>query len=155
MPSPPCGERFAYSNVGYTIVGHIAETVADKPYEVLFQHRVFAPLMLTSAGFGPPQGDGPNQQPLGHVVRLRWFRSAMDPFTTRADNSPVMTPAGGVHMTIGDLARYGSVHLEGESGTSPGLLPQSTWARLHTPFLDNYGSGWVRDERDSSGGDVI
>ena len=154
-PQHPCGECFGYSNVGYTIAGHIAETVAGKPYEVLLQHRVFAPLMLTSAGFGPPQGEGPNQQPVGHVVWLRWFRSPMDPFVTRADNSPVMAPAGSVHMTIGDLARYGAVHLEGESGTSAGLLPQSTWERLHTPILDNYGCGWVRYERDSADGPVI
>lgn len=26
-PESPCGERFAYSNVGYTIAGHIAETI--------------------------------------------------------------------------------------------------------------------------------
>ena len=154
-PKHPCGERFAYSNVGYTIVGHIAETVAGKPYEVLLQDRVFAPLMLTSAGFGPPQSDAPNQEPVGHVVWLRWFRSPMDPFSTRADNSPVMAAAGSVHMTIGDLACYGAVHLEGESGTSLGLLPQSTWERLHAPFLNDYASGWVRYERDWAGGPVI
>ncbi|MDE2665566.1 MAG: serine hydrolase [Acidobacteriota bacterium] len=149
-PKYPCGERFAYSNVGYTIAGHIAETVVGNPYEVLLQHRVLAPLMLASAGFGPPQGDVPNQQPVGHAVWLRWFRSPKDPFVTRADNSPVMAPAGSVHMTIGDLARYGTVHLEGVSGTSVGLLPQSTWERLHTPILDKYACGWVRYERDSA-----
>ena len=154
-PKYPCGERFAYSNVGYTIAGHIAETVVGNPYEVLLQHRVFAPLMLTSAGFGPPQGAAPNQQPVGHVVWLRWFRSPMDPFATRADNSPVMAPAGSVHMTIGDLARYGAVHLEGASRTAAGLLPQSTWERLHTPILDNYACGWVRYERDSASEPVI
>lgn len=154
-PKYPCGERFAYSNVGYTIAGHIAEMVVGNPYEVLLQHRVFAPLMLTSAGFGPPQGDALNQQPVGHAVWLRWFRSPMDPFATRGDNSPVMAPAGSVHMTISDLARYGTVHLEGASGTSAGLLPQSTWKRLHTPILDNYACGWVRYKRDSAAGPVI
>ena len=104
-PKSPCGERFAYSNVGYTIAGHVAETIAGKPYESLLQERVFAPLALASAGFGPPQGAAPNEEPIGHVVLLRWFRFRMDPFKTRADNSPVMAPAGWVHMTIGDLAR--------------------------------------------------
>ena len=104
-PESPCGERFAYSNVGYTIAGHIAETVAGKAYESLLRERVFAPLGLASAGFGPPQGDAPNQEPIGHRVLLRWFRLRMDPFETRADNSPVMAPAGAVHMTI--LERHG------------------------------------------------
>ena len=154
-PESPCGERFAYSNVGYTIGGHVAETVAGKPYETLLQERVFTPLMLTSAGFGPPQGEAPNQEPIGHRVLLHWFRLRMDPFKTRADNSPVMAPAGAVHMTIGDLARFGAAHLEGEFATSPPLLPRAAWARLHTPFLDDYASGWVRVERNPAGGPVL
>ncbi len=154
-PKSPCGERFAYSNVGYTIAGHIAETVAGKPYEALLQERVFAPLALASAGFGPPQGDAPNQEPIGHVVLLRWFRKRMDPFRTRADNSPVMAPAGTAHMTIGDLARFGAAHLAGETATSPSLLPRAAWERLHTPFLDDYACGWVRYQSDRVGGPVL
>ena len=154
-PKSPCGERFAYSNVGYTIAGHIAETVAGKPYESLLQERVFTPLMLASGGFGPPQGDAPNEEPIGHVVLLRWFRLRMDPFKTRADNSPVMAPSGAVHMTVGDLARYGAVHLQGESATSPPLLPRVAWERLHRPFLDDYAYGWVRVQRDWAGGPVL
>ena len=153
-PQSPCGERFAYSNVGYTIAGHIAETIAGEPYRTLIQNRVFAPLALMSPGFGPPRGERPDQEPLGHLV-LMGRRIPMDPFRTRADNSPLIAPAGTVHMTIGDLARYGAVHLEGEYGTEPVLLPRSSWERLHTPFLEDYASGWVRQERDWAGGPVI
>ena len=154
-PLSPCGERFAYSNVGYTIAGHIAEAVTGNPYETLLQERLFAPLMLASAGFGPPQGDVPNEEPIGHLVLLRWFRWRADPFKTRADNSPVTSPAGAVHMTIGDLARFGAAHLEGESARSPRLLSRAARERLHTPFLDDYASGWVRIERDWAGGPVL
>ena len=84
-PKSPCGERFAYSNVGYAIAGHIAETAFGVPYETLMRDRVFGPLRLASAGFGPPQGDRPDQEPVGHAVRLRWIRSPKDPFETRAE----------------------------------------------------------------------
>ncbi len=79
----------------------------------------------------------------------------MDPFKTRPDNSPVMAPAGCAHMTIGDLARYGAAHLAGGFGTSPLLLPRSAWHRSHTPFRDDYASGWVRYESDRVGGPVL
>ena len=69
-PESPCGELFLYSNVGYTIAGHIAETIAGEPYEALIQNRVFAPLALMSAGFGPPRGEYPDQEPVGHAVLL-------------------------------------------------------------------------------------
>ncbi|MDE0002151.1 MAG: serine hydrolase, partial [Rhodospirillaceae bacterium] len=36
-PESPCGERFLYSNVGYTVAGHIAETIAGEPYETLLR----------------------------------------------------------------------------------------------------------------------
>ena len=153
-PQSPCGESFAYSNVGYTIAGHIAETIAGEPYQSLIQNRVFAPLALLSAGFGAPRGEYPDQEPVGHLVLFR-RRIPADPFETRADNTPLIAPAGTVHMTIGDLARYGAVHLEGEYGTEPVLLPQSSWQRLHRPFLEDYASGWVRHEREWAGGSVI
>ena len=153
-PESPCGERYSYSNVGYTIVGHIAETIAGVPYETLIAQKVFTPLELKSAGFGPPKGDKPNQEPLGHM-KLLWFRFAIDPFESPADNTPVMAPAGGLHLSIRDLARYGSIHLEGESGTATSLLPQESWERLHTPFLENYAWGWVRYNREWSGGPVL
>ncbi len=79
----------------------------------------------------------------------------MDPFEERADNSPVMAPAGAAHMTILDLARYGAAHLEGESVPSPALLPPAAWERLHTPVLDDYARGWVRYERHWAGGPVL
>ena len=153
-PRSPCGERFAYSNVGYTVAGHVAETVVGQPWETLIRDRVFAPLALTSAGFGPPRGERPQQQPIGHFVLFR-RRIPMDPFKEHADNSPLMAPAGGVHMTVGDLARYGAAHLAGGQAAEPALLAPASWRRLHAPFRDDYARGWVRDEHDWAGGPVI
>ncbi len=153
-PESACGEQFAYSNVGYTIVGHVAETIAGVPYEALVEQKVFTPLELRSAGFGPPKGDKPNQEPLGHM-KLLWFRFAVDPFEATADNTPVMAPAGGVHLSIRDLARYGAVHLKGANGAATSLLPQESWERLHTPFLEDYAYGWVRYQREWAGGPLI
>ena len=154
-PESPCGERFLYSNVGYTIAGHIAETVAREPYETLLRDRVFAPLGLMSAGFGAPKGERPDEEPLGHGVFPNGRRVPVDPFETRADNTPLIAPAGTVHMTIGDLARYGAAHLDGEYGSDPVLLSRSSWQRLHAPFLNGYARGWIRHERDWAGGPLI
>ena len=153
-PRTPCGERYAYSNAGYAVAGHVAETVAGAPWETLMRNRVFAPLSLASAGFGPPRGARPDEEPVGHAV---WFRRRfpVDPFERPADNTPLMAPAGTVHMTVGDLARYGAAHLAGEQGAEPALLTPSSWRRLHAPFRDDYARGWVRYERDWAGGSVI
>ncbi len=153
-PESPCGERFAYSNVGYTVAGHIAETVADAPYETLMRGRVFAPLVLHSAGFGPPRGERPDMEPVGHRV-LFGRRFPVDPFETHADNTPLMAPAGAVHMAVGDLARYGAAHVAGELGAGPVLLAPPSWRRLHAPFRDGYARGWSCSRSDWAGRDVI
>ena len=99
----------------------------------------------------PPAATGaeaPDQEPLGHGVLPNGRRVPFDPFETRADNTPLIAPAGTVHMTIGDLARYGAAHLDGEYGSDPVLLSRSSWQRLHAPLLNDYARGWFRHERD-------
>ena len=61
-----------------------------------------------------------------------------------ADNPPFLGPAGTMHMTVGDLARWGQEHLRGERGVD-GLLRAATFRRLHAPPRSDatYALGWV------------
>lgn len=143
MKSPPQGvpgEVFRYSNVGYTIAGAMAEAVTGKSWETLIREEVFAPLKMTEAGFGPPQDfEGrPLSQPRGHRTVL-FMKQAV---SVDADNTPILGPAGIIHMTLPELCRYGQEHLIGEVGRSR-LLTQKTFRQLHTPRLNEYACGWV------------
>src|SRR5690606_7475590 len=97
----PPGEKHAYSNVGYTIAGAMAEKVTGVSWEDLVRREVFEPLRLAGSGFGPPaSSDETLEQPRGHrPVLLRWKVAVDD----KADNTPIMGPAGTVHMTLTDL----------------------------------------------------
>src|SRR5262249_21936799 len=55
QPSPvgPC-KQWVYSNAGYVIAAAIAEQAARSSWEDLMQRRIFRPLRMTTAGFGPP-----------------------------------------------------------------------------------------------------
>lgn len=136
------GKKYAYSNVGYTIAGAMAETVTGVSWEDLVKREVFEPLKLTGAGFGPPKS--PSQtldQPRGHRGIYGWKTSASD----EEDNTSIMGPAGTVHMTLSDLCTYAAEHLRGELGTGK-LLATETYKRLHTPELGDYACGWVKKE---------
>jgi CubicO group peptidase (beta-lactamase class C family) len=138
-PAHRPGKKYGYSNVGYTIAGAMAETVTGVSWEDLVKREVFEPLELTGAGFGPPKS--PSQtldQPRGHRGMLDWKTSASD----KEDNTPIMGPAGSVHMTLRDLCTYATEHLRGELGTGK-LLATETYKRLHTPELGDYACGWV------------
>ncbi|MEJ7595577.1 MAG: serine hydrolase domain-containing protein [Planctomycetaceae bacterium] len=115
----------------------------------VIEEELFKPLRLPSAGFGPPQGDQPLDQPWGHQ-RALFMRSPMDP-RNRADNCSVMGPGGSVHISMADLARFGWEHLEGEAGDSK-LLEQETFQKLHEPVMNHCGCGWVNMQRGWAGG---
>lgn len=165
LRSPPLsqpGEKFTYSNVGYSMVGMIAEELSDKPWEDLIEENVFAPLQLKTAGFGAPVAGPELKQPWGHVRRF-FLRLPQDP-AARADNTPVMGPAGIVHMSMSDLAKYGWAHLlpELEPVSSLVSVTESKLAlsadeirKLHTASTNDYCYGWIRQKFPDVKADVI
>jgi CubicO group peptidase (beta-lactamase class C family) len=85
-PGSPVG-AYAYSNVGYVLLGAIAEAKTGKAWEEAIQTEVFEPLHMT-AGFGPPSVGGKTDQPWGHTSLLGRWRPV------QADNPPVMGRRG-------------------------------------------------------------
>jgi len=138
-PKSQPGTSFAYSNVGFTIAAAMVEERTGKSWEELMRQQVFVPLKVSHAGFGPPKDNGKNlAQPRGHQ-NIGPFKRAMG---ENDDNTLIMAPAGGVHITLEELCAFGNEHLAGERGKGK-LLKAETYKRLHTPNLSNYAFGWV------------
>ncbi len=57
------------------------------------------------------------------------------------DNTNLMAPSSGVHMTLADLSTYANEHLRGQLGKGK-LLSAETYQRMHTPRLHDYAFGW-------------
>ena len=141
-PAAAPGVAFAYSNLGYIIAGAIIEAKTKKPWEVLVQDEVLAPLKLTSAGMGAPGARDVVSQPRGHVRNADGTLRPMEPGPL-SDNAPYLGPAGRLHMTVADLARWGQAHLAGERGQD-GIVRADTIKRLHQPEgTATYAMGWV------------
>jgi CubicO group peptidase (beta-lactamase class C family) len=165
-PDHEPGKAYEYSNTGYIIAGAMAEAVTDDSWEKLMVRRVFKPLGMEHAGFGPPGVPGEKSakdsaatssnataQPWGHLPSGEAVKPG-----PQADNPPSLGPAGRVHLTLADWARYAVLHLSAEqgdhknddgSGTKP-LLPRAALRKLHTPFGDaidragtKYAMGWA------------
>lgn len=135
----PAGTKFIYSNQGFAIAGAMLEKLSGKSYEELLREKVFAPLGIKSAGFGPP-GEG---QPRGHFGQGGSLRAA----PVDSDNPPAITPAGRVHCTLTDFARYASWHARGPLHDVK-LMSDATFQKLHTAVTgQEYAMGWFVTER--------
>jgi CubicO group peptidase (beta-lactamase class C family) len=144
-PAAAPGTKYIYSNQGYTIVGAMLEKISGKSWEDLITEKLFKPLHMDSAGFGPPGTVGKTDQPWGHT------RTSLP---TQNDNPPAIAPAGRVHCSLDDLARYTIFQMEGER--NGGLLKAETFRKLHTPPEGgNYACGWVVLKRGWAGGNAL
>jgi CubicO group peptidase (beta-lactamase class C family) len=139
-PETERGTGFVYPNNGYVVAGALCELKTGKPWETLVREEVFQPLGLTSAGFGPP----PAGNPQGHRKAFLGGRSIPAGHQQGADNPPALGPAGRVHLTLGDLLKFGRAHAAGHNGKLDQYLEAETWKRLHTPPAgSDYAYGWV------------
>jgi CubicO group peptidase (beta-lactamase class C family) len=149
-PELPPGTKYSYSNVGYVIAAAMGERVTKRSWEQLIKTELFDPLGMTSAGFGPPGGRGKVDEPWGHLGPI----AVVTP--VQGDNPPSLGPAGRVHCTIGDWAKFVSLHLRGARGEETKYLTSETFARLHRPpDGEEYALGWLVGERSWAGGVVL
>ena len=130
-PVGPARGEGSYSNTGLLLAGAIAERATGKAYAELMQEEVFAPLGMTSATFDQTPDSG---EVVGHIDG----RVAL-----ATDGNPEMlTPAGGVRMTLADWGRFCVDQMAGEHGRGR-LLTEASYSLLHTPQGDTIMAlGW-------------
>ena len=150
-PQSTPGGQFAYSNLGYTIVGAVVEKVTGESWEDAISNEVFKPLQMKSAGFGGTGTLGQIDQPWPHTDDGKpTAKNGPD-----MDNPPVMGPAGCVHCSIQDWARFIRDQLRGARGESTLLRPE-LYRKLQTPpFGGDYALGWIVAQRGWAGGKAL
>lgn len=133
LPFPP-GLGYAYSNVGYALVGLALERVTGRRYEALIQDHWLTPLAMHDSGFGSTR------------LAQSYERGQAVPDDALRD-----VPAGGLVSTAEDLGRFARAILrggrdhQGRPLISPDtlracLLPQGTPGPLDLDFA--IGLGW-------------
>lgn len=128
-PVAPPRTKTSYSNTGFMLAAVIAERAAGRPYEQLMREEVFGPLGMTSVGYGPT----PAGQPQGH--------SEGKPVQRAEQSNPLMfAPAGNLHLSLADWARFCVDQLAGARGEGK-LLSASSYQRMHAQ-APAFAVGW-------------
>ena len=122
------GAQFAYSNLGYTLAGAIIERIGGRTWEELVAVRIFDPLGLKTAGFGPQSSLGRVDAPLGHRTLPNGTLKAMLA-GPNGDNPEAIGPAGTVHLVgarLRGLGRLACGCRQARPGAGrPGDVPQA------------------------------
>jgi CubicO group peptidase (beta-lactamase class C family) len=148
-PHSRLGE-FHYSNAGFVLLAAIIQEIADSAWEAELEDRVLLPLGLSSAGTGWP-GNLQSDFAMGHS---RVHETGYAPRGPSDAWYPleISYPAGGINMSINDLALYVQFHLRGLAGRSEDL-PRSVFVTIHDTS-EGYGFGWFPSEFESYPGSV-
>lgn len=160
-PAYAPNSKMLYSNVNYVVAGAMLERLSGKSWEDLMREKLFAPLKMQSAGFGPmatlnvasnAEDEGKIDAPWSHLWSARreqWRPRTPDKFS---DNPQVLGPAGTVHASLGDWAKFIQLQLQSEQNDTP-LLKRETLQELWNG--EEYAGGWRIVAREWSDGRAL
>ena len=168
LPVVPEGSPFQYSNFGYMIAGSMIEAASGKPWEMLIRERIFDPLGLETAGLGATLTPGRVDAMAGHLPQPD---GGAEPrlWGAGADMPMLLGPAGTVHMSILDFARWGA-WVAGGARRGPQIVSPETLAYLMeekvrtprrpnpppgTPAQGGYAFGWSLEKFDWSDRELV
>ncbi|MBE7557804.1 beta-lactamase family protein [bacterium] len=102
------GVRFAYSNIGYALLGAAITRAAGEPFIDIVERRILAPLQMHSSGF---HLTAQQRRRLATGFQLRDDgRTTTIPGVPETDGR-YLIPSGSLYSTVEDLARFLSFQL--------------------------------------------
>lgn len=123
------GERYAYNNSGYFLLGAVIEKIAGKKYEQALEEMILTPLGLKDTGYDwssaiiPRRADGYTGK--GAQLRNSVIIDMQHPYA-----------AGALYSTVEDLLKWD------QALYTEKLLPEAAKQVMWTPFKENYAYGW-------------
>ena len=123
------GEKFAYSNSGYYLLGVIIEKASGKSYPDFLQENIFTPVGMKQSGYDDPlriiMNRAAGYQKQGGKIINDSYMDMTVPYA-----------AGALYSTTGDLLRWD------QALYTVKLVSQKSLDEIFTPFKSNYGYGW-------------
>lgn len=144
VDTPPL-EGVVYSNMAYSLVGHLVETFSGVPYKEYIRENVWGALGMTSTAFNPSP-DMVERLAMPYVPDEESGRNA--PTERLAAN---VWPAGIVYGTVHDQSAWVRFNLGDGVWDGERILEESTLDEMHTLQYEQFagtpmGGGWGYDD---------
>jgi CubicO group peptidase (beta-lactamase class C family) len=148
-------EKWQYQNIMYVTAGYLCGKLTGQSWEAFIQSRIFDALGMSNTWFysGDMEASG------DYALAYKIFHEQGDLLkkVPYYDNT-VMGPAGAIHSTVSDMARWLQVHLNGGRLGDLQLVSPGNLAQMHRPqmvepvdgltealmgtTIQTYGMGW-------------
>jgi len=135
------GEKYAYSNVGYSLLGIIIEQVSGQSYEAYLREQLFLPSGMRDTGYVLPRFD-PERLAVGYRDGHRWGTVLERPMLADGP-SWNLRGNGGIHCTVDDILRW---HRALRANKVLSKESKQVYLAPHVDEGDGdsfYGYGWV------------
>jgi D-alanyl-D-alanine carboxypeptidase len=130
------GEKFLYSNLGYTTLGLLIGRITGKPYGEYLHERIFRPLGMETARIIDETANLPGRS-LGYVWDGKEYKRP-----ERVSPTFNGTADGSLYLTLADVAKWDGA-LYTEKLVSKAALEEAwTSGRLGSGAETGYGFGW-------------
>ncbi len=125
------GEKFAYSNSGYFLLGTIIERISGKSYEAFLEENIFTPLGMKHTGYDSP----------ARIIKNRasgYARQSGEMVNAAYMDMSIPYAAGSLYSTTGDLLIWDQALYTEKLGARKSL------DEMFTPLKGDtgYGYGW-------------
>lgn len=139
---------FSYSNVGYTLLGHLVEKLSHEPYADYMEERVFKPWGMKTSGMGP--------RPSMEGFVSKGYRGGQE-----QELLPIRDlPAHALYTSASDLGAFMSTVLSGDDSISARILSRESFEEMLEPqnkdvpldFDIVNGLGWFLEDGTIPGG---
>jgi uncharacterized protein YbbC (DUF1343 family)/CubicO group peptidase (beta-lactamase class C family) len=132
------GTHFAYSDVGYIVLGKLVETVSGESLDQFSEREIFDPIGMVHARYMPPEAwrklCAPTEQRHGHWM----IGEVHDP---RAHALGGVAGHAGLFSTADDLSRFCRMLMHGGTVDGNRILKASTIAEMTRPHTLPDGTG--------------
>lgn len=134
----PPGTEYAYSNIGFGILGLALSRAAGEPFTDLMETLVFGPLGMESTTFVLDSPDLLRRMSVGYTRNRRTGEVSADRATREHFGRGYKVPNGGVYSTVGDMAAFAAA-LMGEGPVQ--ILSEESRRQMITPQPPSGGYG--------------
>ena len=124
------GEKYAYNNSGYFLLGVVIEKASGKKYEQALQELILTPLGMTDTGYDWSKTILPRRAS-GYSGRGASLENAA------ALDMQQPYAAGSMYSTVDDLLKWD------QALYTEKLLPAAAKQVMWTPFKESYAYGWI------------